>query len=137
LEPIWEADSHPFSYGVRPNRRSQDAIAEIYNFTSNSYEWVLEADIAACFDEISHSALLDRVRRRVGDKRILALVKAFLKAGILGEDGELRDSHTGAPQGGILSPVLSIVALSVFAEQSASAWEGTGDTHARELRRRR
>src|SRR5207247_3928187 len=137
LEPIFEADFQPCSYGFRPGRRAQDAIAEIHFLASGSYEWIVEGDIKACFDEISHSALLDRVRRRIGDRRILALVKAFLKAGILGEDGELRDSHTGAPQGGILSPVLSNVALSVLDEHSARAWEATGDTHARERRRRR
>ena len=73
-----------------PGRRAQDAIAEIHFFTSRSYEWIVEGDIKACFDEISHSALLDRMRHRVGDKRVLGLVKAFLKSGILGEDGELR-----------------------------------------------
>src|SRR6266536_1159873 len=104
LEPIWEADFRSFSYGFRPNRRAQDAIAEIFNFASNEYEWVLEADIKACFDEISHSALLDRVRRRVGDKRVLALVKAFLKAGILSVDGAELGTLTGTPQGGILTP---------------------------------
>jgi len=79
LEPIFEADFRSFSYGFRPGRRAQDAIAEIYNFAINSYEWVLEADITACFDEISHSGLMDRVRRRVGDKRVLALVKRSSK----------------------------------------------------------
>ena len=65
---------------------------------------MLEADITACFDEIDHTALMGRMRRRVGDKRVLALVKAFLKAGILGEDGVERDTITGTPQGGILTP---------------------------------
>ena len=73
---------------------------------------MLEADITACFDEISHPALLDRVRKRVGDKRVLALVKAFLKAGILSEDGVTREPATGTPQGGILSPLLANIALS-------------------------
>nr|WP_281180107.1 reverse transcriptase domain-containing protein [Nocardia amamiensis] len=88
LEPISEADFKPCSYGFRPRRRAQDAIAEIHHFTSGNkgYEWVFEADITACFDEISHAALMNRVRMRVGDKRMLALVKAFLKAGILSED---------------------------------------------------
>jgi len=122
LEPIFEADFHPFSYGFRPNRRAQDAIAEIFNFASNEYEWVLEADIKACFDEISHSALVDRVRRRVGDKRVLALVKAFLKAGILSEDGVTRVTATGTPQGGILSPLLANIALSVLDDHFAEAW---------------
>ena len=105
LEPIFEADFQPCSYGFRPERRAQDAIAEIHFYTTRSYEWVVEGDIKACFDEISHSALMDRVRDRIGDKRVLALVKAFLKAGILGEDGVERDSSTGTPQGGILLPV--------------------------------
>jgi RNA-directed DNA polymerase len=116
LEPIFEADFHPCSYGFRPGRRAHDAIAETVMFVNNKYEWVVEGDITACFDEISHPALMGRVRARIGDKRILELVKAFLKAGILSEDGTLRDSHTGAPQGGILSPLLSNVALSVLDE---------------------
>ncbi len=82
--------------------------------------------IKACFDEISHPALLDRVRHRIGDKRVVGLVKAFLKSGILGEDGELRDTTTGAPQGGILSPLLSNIAFSVLDEHFAEAWEEMG-----------
>jgi RNA-directed DNA polymerase len=82
LEPILEADFMPCSYGFRPNRRAQDAIQEVRYLAARSYAWVLEADTTACFDEIDHAALLARVRRRVGDKRVLALVKAFLKAGI-------------------------------------------------------
>ena len=101
LEPIFEADFLPCSYGFRPNRRTHDAVAEVHHFTSRSYEWVVEGDIKACFDEISHCALLDRVRARVGDKRVLALVKAFLKAGILTEDGALTDTTAGSPQGGL------------------------------------
>ena len=82
LEPIFEADFLPCSYGFRPKRRAHDAVAEVRYLTSHSYEWVVEGDIKACFDEISHPALMDRVRKRVGDKRVLALVKAFLKSGI-------------------------------------------------------
>src|SRR4051794_37937104 len=93
LEPIFEADFHPCSYGFRPNRRAHDAVAEVRYLASHSYEWIVEGDITACFDEISHPALMDRVRKRVGDKRVLALVTAFLKAGILGEDRLLRESR--------------------------------------------
>src|SRR5205809_6935204 len=114
LEPIFEAEFRPCSSGFRPRRRAQDAIAEIHHFCSRSYEWVLEGDITACFDEIDHTVLMDRVRRRIGDKYVLALVKAFLKAGILGEDGVERDTSTGTPQGGILSPLLANIALSVL-----------------------
>jgi RNA-directed DNA polymerase len=88
LEPIFEADFEPVSYGFRPERRAHDAIAEIHLFGTSGYRWVLDADIEACFDNIDHVALMDRVRRRVKDKRVLRLVKAFLKAGILTELGE-------------------------------------------------
>ncbi len=83
LEPIFEADFRPCSYGFRPKRRAQDAIAEIFYLASpsRSYEWVFEADITACFDEIDHRALMGRVRRRVGDKRVLWLLSAFLPGG--------------------------------------------------------
>src|SRR5664279_5582769 len=102
LEPIFEADFLPCSYGFRPKRRAHDAVAEVRFFASVKYEWIVEGDIKACFDEISHPALMARVRRRVGDNRVLALVKAFLKAGILGEDRVLRENNAGTPQGSIL-----------------------------------
>lgn len=101
LEPIFEADFLPCSYGFRPKRRAHDAVAEVRYLTTHSYEWVVEGDIKACFDEISHPALMDRVRKRVGDKRVLALVKAFLKSGILDEDRVLRETDAGTPQGSL------------------------------------
>jgi RNA-directed DNA polymerase len=101
LEPIFEADFKPVSYGFRPKRRAQDAIAEIHTFGSRNYHWVFEADIAACFDELAHSAIMDRVRLRIADKRVLALIKAFLKAGVMSADGQVRESGTGTPQGGL------------------------------------
>lgn len=104
LEPIFEADFKPCSYGFRPNRRAQDAIAEIHHFCARSYEWVVEGDIKACFDEIDHAALMGRVRRRIGDKRVVALIKSFCKAGVLTEGGQLEGSTSGTPQGGILTP---------------------------------
>ena len=137
LEPIFEADFLPCSYGFRPNRRAHDAVAEVHHFASRSYEWIVEGDIKACFDEISHPALLDRVRKRVGDKRVLTLVKAFLKAGILLEDGTLSDTDTGTPQGSILSPLLSNVALSVLDEHIAQAPGGAAATPYERAKRRR
>lgn len=103
LEPIFEADFKPCSYGFRPNRRAHDAVAEIQYLGTRSYSWVLEADIAACFDEISHTALMNRLRLRIKDKRVCALVKAFLKSGIFTELGVREETLTGTPQGGILS----------------------------------
>ena len=82
----------------------------------SGYRWVLEADIEACFDTIDHTALMDRVRRRVKDKRVLGLVKAFLKAGVLTEPPVTGRTFTGTPQGGILSPLLANIALSVLDE---------------------
>jgi RNA-directed DNA polymerase len=137
LEPIFEADFLPCSYGFRPNRRTHDAVAEVHHFASRSYEWIVEGDIKACFDEISHSALLDRVRDRVGDKRVLALVKAFLKAGILTEEGTLTDTDAGTPQGSILSPLLSNVALSVLDDYIAHGPGGPGASPCQRAKRRR
>jgi RNA-directed DNA polymerase len=135
LEPIFEADFQPCSYGFRPRRRAQDAIADIHLHAIHGYEWVMEGDITACFDEISHPALMDQVRRRIGDRHVLDLVKAFLKAGILHEDGAEGDTITGTPQGGILSPLLANIALSVLDEHFAEAW--VEDQHARARLRRR
>jgi RNA-directed DNA polymerase len=137
LEPIFEADFLPCSYGFRPKRRAQDAIAEIHMLGSNGYECVLDADITACFDEISHPALMARVRRRIKDRRVLGLVKAFLKAGVLSEDGISRDTKTGTPQGGILSPLLANIALSVLDEHFAQAWQADMSTRVDRARRRR
>jgi RNA-directed DNA polymerase len=137
LEPIFEADFHPCSYGFRPKRRAHDAIAEIHMLATNSYEWVLEGDITACFDEISHPALLARVRKRIGDRRVVALVKAFLKSGVLSEDGITRDTTTGTPQGGILSPLLANIALSVLDEHFARVWQAGMATRVDRSRRRR
>ena len=105
LEPIFEADFVPCSYGFRPNRRAQDAVSEIQHLTSRSYEWVLEADIEACFDNIDHVALMGRIRSRISDKRVLVLVKAFLKSGVMTTTGNQEETLTGTPQGGLCSAV--------------------------------
>ena len=136
LEPIFEADFRPCSHGFRPGRRAQDAIAEIRHLTSVRYEWVLEGDIKACFDEIDHTALMDRVRHRIEDKRVLGLVKAFLKAGVLSEDDILRDTDTGTPQGGILSPLLANIALSVLDDHFVETWQNEMATTAQRKKRR-
>lgn len=137
LEPIFEADFLPCSYGFRPNRRAQDAVAEIQHMTTRGYQWVLEADIQSCFDTIDHVGLLGRIRARVTDKRVLGLVKAFLKAGVLTADGRSDDSRTGTPQGGILSPLLANIALSTLDEHFDAQWRGAMNTwHDRDRRRR-
>jgi len=136
LEPVFEADFQPCSYGFRPNRRAADAIAEIHHFTSKRYEWVLEADIEACFDMIDHTALMDRLRARVSDKRVLALVKAFLKSGVLTTVGTTEGTVTGTPQGGILSPLLANIALSVLDDEFARRWTQEMGTANQRNRRR-
>ncbi len=137
LEPIFETDFEPVSYGFRPLRRAHDAIAEIHQYGTRGYRWVPDADIEAAFDNLSHSALTDRVRARVKDKRVLALVKAFLKAGVLTETGSHEDTHTGTPQGGILSPLIFNVAMSVLDEHLHRPWKPGGSMHTRYLRSRR
>src|SRR5699024_5047812 len=119
-------------------RRAQDAIAEIHKFTSRplNYEWVFEADITACFDEIDHTALMRRIRERITDKRVLTLVRRFLKAGILSEDGVHRNTHTGTPQGGILSPLLANIALSGLDDHFQKKWESLGPSWTRAKLRR-
>ncbi len=139
LEPIFEADFKPCSYGFRPNRRAHDAIAEIHHLASEpiNYQWVFEADIKACFDEISHLALLDRFRVRIKDKRVCALVKAFLKSGVLTELGDKEETLTGTPQGGILSPLLANIALSALDDHFDQQWhEQMGSRWQRAKRKR-
>jgi retron-type reverse transcriptase len=86
----WSRSSRPASTDqatYRPARRAQDAIAEIVHFTKapSNYEWVIETDVEACFDRLPHCLIGDEVRRRIADKRVLALVRAFLKAGVMTE----------------------------------------------------
>lgn len=138
IEPIFEADFKACSYGFRPMRRAQDAVAEIHYFGSGvrNYEHVFEGDIEACFDNIDHAALMGRIRRRVGDKQVLLLIKAFLRAGILDERGLDRKTITGTPQGGVLSPLLANIALSVLDEHFTHKWEAFGPYWTRAKRRR-
>jgi RNA-directed DNA polymerase len=139
LEPIFEADFLPCSYGFRPKRRTHDAIAEIHHLASApiNYHWVLEADIKACFDEIGHTPLLDRVRRRIKDKRVCALVKAFLKSGVMTDLGEREETTAGTPQGGILSPLLANIALSALDEHFDRQWRQQMGTSNQRAKRRR
>ena len=137
LEPIFETDFSAASYGFRPGRRAQDAIEAIRFNAHCGYGWVLEADIASCFDEIDHTALMGRVRGRISDKRVLGLVKAFLKAGVLDESAFVRDSVSGTPQGGILSPLLANIALSVLDDHFEAVWKTHNNDTARVRYRRR
>lgn len=140
LEPIFEADFHPSSYGFRPRRRAQDAIAEIHELTSRpaDYEWVFEADIEACFDEIDHTALMGRVRERVGDKRILALIRGLSEAGVLSEDGAGREDPDRHPaRWDLVSALLANIALSVLDWHFQRKWDALGPDWKRAKHRRR
>jgi RNA-directed DNA polymerase len=125
LEPIFEVDFYPASYGYRPARRAQDAIAEIAHFIMppSSYEYVVEGDIKACFDNVHHGVLMAQLRLRVGDRKVLALLKAFLVAGVVKETGRLAATLTGTPQGGIISPLLANVYLSALDRHFERAWK--------------
>jgi RNA-directed DNA polymerase len=137
LEPIFEADFKPCSYGFRPNRRAHDAVAEIQYLGTRGYSWVLEADIKACFDEISHTALMNLPWVRIKDKRVCALVKAFLKSGIFTELGDREEKLTGTPQGGILSPLLANIALSTLDDHFAQQWHEQMGTEEQRRKRTR
>jgi RNA-directed DNA polymerase len=114
LEPIWEADFSCHSYGFRPNRSTKDAAAYIgarlTSGKSSAYGWIIEGDIQSFFDTIDHVKLTQLVKRRIRDKRTLTLIWNFLRAGIM-EQGNLRHSLIGTPQGGIVSPLLANIYL--------------------------
>jgi RNA-directed DNA polymerase len=123
LEPIWEAEFQPCSYGFRPNRRAQDAIEQVRFFINppRSYEWAIEGDVEDCFGSIHQGLLMEQLRRRVTDKRVLRLIRQFLGAGIM-RHGSLTATPSGTPQGAILSPLLANVALSVLDRRFEDAW---------------
>lgn len=144
LEPIFEADFHPTSYGFRPGRCTHDAVARLGRLlhpSSNGpsrFAFAIEGDIKGCFDAIDHHVLLERLRLRIGDRKVLRLIRRFLRAGILAE-GRVRNPVTGTPQGGIISPLLANVYLTALDERYRR-WtpdhERNSDGKARDNRRR-
>ena len=128
LEPIYEARFYPASYGFRPKRACRDAIEHIRNAIrppkvkgesrrlKYPYQWVIEGDIKGCFDNINHHNVMESLRRRLSDVKVLRLVRAFLKAGVISEKVFFR-TDSGTPQGGILSPLLANIALSAIEER--------------------
>ena len=122
LEPIFEADFYPTSYGFRKGRSTHDALAKIQKSLHPTkrgpsvYAHVIEGDIKGCFDAIDHHVMMERVRRRISDRKVLRLILGFLKAGVMIE-GTVRHPVTGSPQGGIISPMLSNIYLTALDER--------------------
>jgi group II intron reverse transcriptase/maturase len=98
------------SYGFRPGRSAQDAVKAAREHIEAGYEWVVDLDLAKFFDRVNHDRLMARLKREIGDKRVLKLVNEYLKAGVL-ENGVVMETREGTPQGGPLSPLLSNIVL--------------------------
>jgi RNA-directed DNA polymerase len=110
LEPVFEADFLDCSYGFRPGRSAHQALDVIRAEVNRGRGWVVDADIANCFDSIRKEVLLEALRERISDRRVVKLIVGWLKAGVLTGEA-LVHSETGTPQGGVLSPLLANVVL--------------------------
>ena len=110
LEPIYEAQFLGFSYGFRPGRSPHDALDALAEAIHRKVSWVLDADIRSFFDTIDHGWMQQFLEHRIGDRRMVRLLMKWMRAGVM-EEGELRESERGTPQGGIISPLLANIYL--------------------------
>lgn len=114
LQPIFDPDFHPSSYGYRPGRSCHQAIAKASLFIRRyRRRWVVDMDLSKCFDTLDHELIIQSFRRRVTDGSILGLLRMFLQSGIMTEDG-WQESKLGSPQGGVISPLIANVYLDAF-----------------------
>lgn len=109
IEPIFEADFQDCSYGFRPKRNAHQAIAKIRKLSRNHY-WVVDVDIKGYFDNINQEKLMKLVEMRISDRRVLKLIRKWLRAGVM-EDGQFHNTEKGTPQGGVISPLLANIYL--------------------------
>jgi len=110
LQRRWDPTFSEHSYGFRPRRSAQQAVAQAQEYLTAGYRWVVDLDLEKFFDRVNHDKLMGQVAKRVGDKRVLKLIRAFLNAGVM-EDGLVSPVDEGTPQGGPLSPLLSNLVL--------------------------
>jgi group II intron reverse transcriptase/maturase len=110
VEPIFEADMLECSFGFRPRRSAHDALQVLVDETWSGRRWVVESDVANCFEAIPHSQLMSAIEERIVDRHVLKLLRAMLRAGVM-EDRAVRRSDAGTPQGGVISPCLCNVYL--------------------------
>lgn len=110
LVPIFDPDFSDHSYGFRPGRSAQDAVRKVQEYIKEGYRWAVDMDLEKFFDTVNHDALMQRVARKVRDKRVLKLIGKYLRAGVM-INGRLQQTRKGVPQGGPLSPLLANIML--------------------------